>query len=423
MNSERLDTDRSERWGWLVCGILFFATFLNYANRVTFTQNPRQVRATFHADEADFGRAEAMFGWGFAGGGLLFGILADRISIRWLYPLVVSAWSLAGISTGLVETLGAYELSRLLLGLFEAGHWPCALRMTQRTFRPAQRTLGNSILQSGASFGQVLTPLLIVMLIPWDPTHWRLSCLVVGAAGLPWVVLWLCSVRETDVSRPVIQTDEHSAGAGQDQVIQEVPFLSLFTTRRWWLLLAVVVCINTPWHYVRVWMPDTLETDHGYEKKFVDYFTSAYYSATFLGSLCSGWITMRLTRGGWNVQRARLAAFLFFGLLTACSVPAAFASRGPLLLGLLLLVAFGSLGLFPIYYSFAQELSGRNQGKVGGLLGFSTWTLLGIMQWKIGALVKADVSIRPWLLAAVGLLPLVAFAVLALCWGKRARTS
>lgn len=414
-----MHTERTQGWTWLICAILFLATFLNYANRVTFTQNPQQVRQTFHADEADFGRAEAVFGWGFAAGGLLFGILADQFTIRWLYPLVVVAWSVAGIATGVVETLSAYELSRFCLGLFEAGHWPCSLRMTQRTFHPAQRTLGNSILQSGASFGQVLTPLLIVALARWDASQWRWSCCVVGAAGLPWIILWLSSVREADVSLPVIQTDEHAAGVGQAQVIQEVPFLQLFATRRWWLLLVVVVCINTPWHYVRVWMPDTLQTDHHYEKTSVDYFTSAYYAATFVGSLFSGWITMRLVRGDWNVHRARLAAFLFFGLLAACSVPAAFASRGPILLGLLLVVAFGSLGLFPIYYSFAQELSGKNQGKVGGLLGFSTWSLLGLMQWQVGALVKHDPLIRPYLFGAVGILPLVAFAVLALFWGKR----
>jgi len=106
-------------------------------------------------------------------------------------------------------------------------------------------------------------------------------------------------------------------------------------------------------------------------------------------------------------------------VLVACSVPAAFQPRGPLLLGLLLLIAFGSLGVAPIYYSLNQEMSGRNQGKVGGSLSFLLWLILGAMQGEIGQRVKDDPTIRPYLFAAVGLLPLIACAALAMFWGKR----
>lgn len=411
---------RSAAWVRLVCAVLFLATFLNYANRITFTQNPQEIRKSFAADEADFGWAEALFGWGFAAGGLTFGFLADKISIRWLYPGLVLAWSVAGALSGAVESLPAYGACRFLLGMFEAGHWPCALRMTQRTFLPAQRTWGNSVLQSGAALGQILTPLLIVALSSWDESHWRLSCLVAGAAGVPWAIAWIVLVRESDVTRPAVRTVESPTQDNSGVAIEEVPFWKHFTTRRWWLLLVVVVCINTPWHYVRVWMPDTLRTDHAYDKSFTDYFTSLYYLAAFFGSLSSGWITSRLALRGWRVPSARLAAFFVFALLTAGSVPAAFAPRGPWLLGTLIVVAFGSLGLFPIYYSLTQELSGRNQGKVNGTLGFSTWTIVSIMQWQVGRMVKLDPTIRPWLFAAVGLGPLLAFFALALFWKSKA---
>ena len=80
---------------------------------------------------------------------------------------------------GMVDDFDTFCSIRFLLGLFEAGHWPCALRLTQRTFLPQQRTFANGILQTGGSVAQVVTPLLIVALNRWDPTHWRLSCWVV----------------------------------------------------------------------------------------------------------------------------------------------------------------------------------------------------------------------------------------------------
>ena len=293
------------------------------------------------------------------------------------------------------------------------------LRTTQRVFLPDRRVWANSVLQSGASLGAVATPMLVLVLHEMDPVLWRWAFFIVGGLGLPWAMGWLSTVREEDVRRPVIQTDETSAGVGEQQVLKEVPFYQLFLTRRWWLLLIVVVCINTLWHYVRVWMPVLLEKDHHYSPEFVQTFSSCYYLSTFFGSIASGVLVSRLASRGWNVHRARLACFLGFTLLATLSVPAAFLPRGPLLLGLLLLVAFGSLGLFPIYYSLNQELSAKNQGKVGGTLSFTTWGILAVVHPTIGRLVQADPSIRPWLFAAVGLGPLLAFAVIRLFWGRR----
>jgi MFS family permease len=413
--------NRSHAWIWLICGILFLATLVNYANRVTVTQRSVEIIASFETDREGYGKAEGKFGYGFALGGLVFGVLADWISIRWLYPLVVLAWSAAGFASGRSATLEEFGICRFLLGLFEAGHWPCALRMTQRTFLPHERTRGNGILQSGASAAQVLVPLALLQLDAWDSSGWRLSCGIMGALGLPWALMWFTSVREHDVRRPVIQTDEHAAGAGTPQEIQEMPLWKVFVSKRWWLLLVTVVAINVPWHYIRVWMPDTLRTDHGYPKAFVDDFSAVYYVSTFFGSLSAGWIVGWLAHRGWNVHRARLVTFGTFAVLVACSVPAAFQPRGPLLLGLLLLIAFGTLGVAPIYYSLNQEMSGRNQGKVGGSLSFLLWLILGAMQCEIGQRVKEDPSIRPYLFAAVGLLPLIACAALALFWGKRSQ--
>ena len=445
------DAERSQRWTWLVCLVLLTATFLNYANRFAFTQNADRIQQEFQTNEEGYGKIAGYFGLGFAIGGLTFGILADVISVRLLYPAVVVIWSLAGISSGLVSGLVGLGVSQFILGLFEAGHWPCALRTTQRVFKPAQRTMGNSLLQSGASLGAVATPLLVVALLNWNPDNWRYAFFITGGVGLPWVLWWLLTVSEADLRRPVIQTDESSSGSGAERELQEMPFFRIFLTRRWWILLVVVVCINTFWHYIRVWMPLTLIKDHGYTPEFVGYFTSLYYLSTFFGSIACGWLTSRLARTGWNVHRSRLAVFLLFGVLSTLSIPAAFMSRGPLLLASLLVVAFGSLGLFPIYYSLNQELSAKNQGKVGGTLGFSTWGILFFVHPLIGGtvdhyptigellsshplfrlaglgetllpFVNAATPTRAYLFAAVGLGPLLAFAVLALAWGQRERS-
>ena len=91
---------RSSSWTRWVCLILLSATFLNYSNRFTFTQNAIPIQNEFETNKEGYGTVAGYFSLGFAAGGLIFGILADIVSIRILYPLVVVVWSFAGISSG-----------------------------------------------------------------------------------------------------------------------------------------------------------------------------------------------------------------------------------------------------------------------------------------------------------------------------------
>ena len=56
---------------------------------------------------------------------------------------------------------------------------------------------------------------------------------------------------------------------------------------------------------------------------------------------------------------------------------AAFLPASWLFLAILLVIGFGSLGQFPMYYAFTQELSVSRMGRVTGTLSFLTWTVDG----------------------------------------------
>lgn len=402
---------------WLLCGVLLLATLLNYADRQTLPMTAVKVRSELELTNEEYGTIAGRFGLAFGCGGLLFGILADWISVRWLYPAVMLIWSCAGILTGFADSFAVLWISRMALGLFEAGHWPCALRTTQRIFPPRQRTLANSVLQSGAPVGAILTSVLVLFLVTTEPGTWRQVFWYTGVLGLPWVVLWFLFARPSDFVRPVSQTVE-SERDGEAPMV-EVSLLETWLSRRYLLLVVLILCINTTWHYIRVWLPLALEENLGYTSEEAQQFFILYWISTFLGSMASGGIISRLVRAGWHVHRARLTAFFGFGLLTSLTVVAAFLPAGGLFLGLMLLVGFGSLGLFPIYYSLNQELSARHQGKVGGSLGFLTWSVLFFVHPAIGWLLDHQPEARPFVFASMGLLPLVGWLAIALFWGER----
>jgi ACS family hexuronate transporter-like MFS transporter len=240
--------------------------------------------------------------------------------------------------------------------------------------------------------------------------------MVIGGAGLVWVVLWLVLVRPRDLALPPQPLVRGPGSSLEDQGFWR-SLVSIWRQRRFWVLVFLVVSINLAWHFFRAWLPLFLARGRGYENREVQWFTSAYYLATDLGSLSAGFLTLWLVRRGWSVHGSRVLCFFAFAALTALSVVAAFLPAGPLLLGTLLVMGFGALGVFPNYYSFSQELTFRHQGKVTGMLGFSCWVSVALLQLGAGSYIEATKSYTLGV-ALAGLLPLAGFVVLALFWGK-----
>ncbi len=200
-----IERERSRNWHWWVSGLLLLATMINYMDRQTLSNLSVRITNSFQLTEEQYGDFEVTFGLAFAVGSLFFGIIADRVSVRWLYPLVLVAWSLVGIATGLTTGYRSMLICRGFLGFFEAGHWPCALIVTQAVMSRGNRAMGNSVLQSGASLGAILTPIIIVAMVGNTPTDgvdqtaWRLPFIVIGGVGILWAMLWLASIREDDL--------------------------------------------------------------------------------------------------------------------------------------------------------------------------------------------------------------------------------
>jgi ACS family hexuronate transporter-like MFS transporter len=140
-----------------------------------------------------------------------------------------------------------------------------------------------------------------------------------------------------------------------------------------------------------------------------------YYVATDVGCIAAGLASIWLTRGGISVHRARVLVFTVCALLTSASVAIHWLPAGWPLLGVLLLAGCGSLGLFPCYYSFTQDLSVVHQGKVTGLLGTFAWAMTSPLHSFFGWVIDRTGSYDAGM-ALAGLCPLVGAALLWLLW-------
>lgn len=423
---------RPTNWKWWVCGVLLLATFLNYMDRQALAVTLPELKREFNLAERRVGMVEGCFGFAFATGALLFGLLADRFGPRKIYPLVLTGWSLAGMATGfaghteltsLLEVPGDEPgagtfrwllVCRTVLGLCEAGHWPCAFITVQRLMAQKDRPLGNSILQSGAAFASILIPLYAEFVEAqgwgWPVTFWS-----IGVGGLLWVPVWLAMVRQEDLEdRPQEPDELDMAGVPRPAEPRPPGF-----ARRIVVLAAIGASLTVSWQFLRAWLPLLLDF-HGYSRLDTRLATAGYFIAAEIGCIVGGLLVKLLVSRGWAVHPARVLVFAFYTALTAAAAATPFVGAGPLMIAGLMVAGAGILGLHPLYYSLGQDLSRRRMGTISGSLAFGGWVISSVFQILIGARIQATKSYDVGLVIA-GLAPLVGLLALVLLW-KRDRT-
>ena len=385
-------------------GVLLLATAVNYVDRVALNQLAPEIKAAVNATDVGYGVLESGFQLAFGAGAVLFGWVVDRWGVRRVYPLAVVGWSVAGFLTGFASDYWSLLCCRILLGLFEAGNWPCGVRTVREVMPPAERSLGVALFSSGTGVGAILTPLAILGVFALTGSrHWQIPFRVVGVGGLLWVLLWLFTVP-----RRVLAHHAPPPSAPAE------PFAAVFRLRRFWLLVVLVLGVNTSWHTFRVWLPLYLRKDLGYSADESLWFNARYYVAADLGSWLVGGLVLWMARRGEPLFRARLRVYAVGVLLVMASAALPFCPRA-LVEPFVGVTGFASLGLFAFYFAMSQEVSGRHQGKVTGVLGAINSVYLAAMYWVQGwASDAAGAGVRAWVLAAAGL---PAAAAMAGWWG------
>lgn len=361
-------------WRWWICILLLLASTLNYMDRMALNQTAKRIKEAFDITNEQYGQLESIFSLAFAIGTLTTGFIVDKVGVRWIYPIVVLGWSIAGFMTGYAQSFAALFTYRMMLGLFEAGNWPCGIRTTRQVMPPSERSLGNAFFQNGTAIGAVITPFVVLTSIHWagadNPDAWRVPFRIIGLLGLVWVALWVFTVP-THALKSVAPDDK----PGSDST----PFTAIFADHRFWLLIAVIIGVNVSWHTFRVWLPLFLQEGRGYTEKEMSYFMMGYYLAADVGAWTIGFLTVFLTYRGFTVHSSRVIAFALCALMLFVGLAVPFLDRGPLLTVAILAYGFAALGLFPTYFALSQDLSARHQGKVTGTLGCINALFLFVM--------------------------------------------
>ena len=342
-------TVKTGHYRWGICALLLVATTINYVDRLVIgLLKPTLVQEFAWSDERIYAAIIVFFQIAYAIGLLLGGRLIDRIGLRVGFSLAVVVWSLAAAAHALAHRLTGFELPamvidaklgfslmtltgaaagfalmRFLLGLGEAANFPASIKTVAEWFPKKERALATGIFNSGSNIGAVVTPLVV----PWITLHWgwEWAFLSTGLVGVLWVFAWLAVYRSPE-RHPRLSAAElaHIQSDPPDPPAAPVRTATLFTRRQTWAFAFGKFFTDPVWWLYLFWIPDFLSKNYKLNLGSIGLPLITIYLMADVGSIGGGWLSSRLLKSGWSVNRARKAAMLVCAL---CTVPIVLTSQ------------------------------------------------------------------------------------------------
>ena len=282
-----------------------------------------------------------------AAGGLLFGVLADRIGRTKALMASILAYSLASAACGFSNSIGQLAVFRFLLGLGMGGEWTTGAALIAETWRPEHRGKALGIMQSAYAIGEAIAALVVMMVLPHF--GWRAVFFVGVLPAL--LVLWV----RRKVPEPQIWKNRSAAGQPRKTGLGAV-------LRRLWqkdvrrngtLATTMNACAMFGYWGLFTWIPGYLSLPVSQGGRGL----SLVKTTTFFLVLCGGkWLGYALF-GFFADAFGRRKPYCAYLLIAAALVPVYGMSSSPFwLLVLGPFVAFFGTGFFSGYAAIASEI-------------------------------------------------------------------
>ena len=177
------------RLRWVIAAMLFLATMINYADRLTLSVASLEIRKEFSLSEQDYSHVVTLFLFAYAIMYAGSGMLIDRMGTKRGFAVFIAGWSIAQLMHSFAVGKWSLAACRFGLGLFEPGNWPAAAKAVSEWFPASRRALGIGIFNAGSSLGGAIgQPVVALLSIHYG---WRGAFIATGLAGFVWLAAWL----------------------------------------------------------------------------------------------------------------------------------------------------------------------------------------------------------------------------------------
>lgn len=305
----------NEKRRWIICGLLFAATMINYMDRQAIALLKPLLAEQFKWSQIDYANIVFAFQLAYAVGYLLAGRLIDRLGVKLGLILAVGVWSIACGGHALALTVTGFCVARAALGLAQGGHFPGAVKGVAEWFPAAERAMATGIFNSGSNIGAMVAP----FLVPWIAHHygWQRAFLVLAVLGFVWMAVWLVGYGR----KPAGETGTTQASPLKS--VQAIPWMKLLECRPTWAFVVAMFLVSPFWWFYLFWVPPFLNERFGMDISNMGWPLVVIYSMATVGAIGAGWLSQALMKR-WSVNTARKTALLVCAL---CTVPVFMAAQ------------------------------------------------------------------------------------------------
>ena len=374
---------------WLICGLLFFASTINYVDRQVVGILKPTLQTQFGWTEIDYADIIFAFQLAYAIAFLFAGRMIDRLGTKKGFVVALVVWSIAAMAhaeapvfgptaawilslIGLTYTasVAGFIFARLALGFGEAGNFPAAIKVTAEWFPKKERAFATGLFNSGTNIGALVTPLVVPPLTLYWGWYW--AFVITGALGLLWLAFWIPLYGPPE-SHPRVGAAElaHIKSDPPDPPTH-IPWLQLLRYRQTWAFALGKFLTDPVWWLYLFWIPDFLGRNYAIDLKTIGPPLIAIYLIADVGSIGGGWLSSWLLKRGWSVNAGRKTAMF---VCAAAVLPMAFASKATDLwsaVALVSLAASAHQGWSANLFTLTSDMFPRQAvGSVVGLGGFA----------------------------------------------------
>jgi MFS family permease len=285
--------------------LLGLAILLNYIDRGAIAIAAPRLKPELGLSATQFGLAVSAFFWIYAPVQYVIGWACDRWCVYRLLAAGIALWAVSTMLMGLVGSLAALVILRLMLGLGESITFPGASKVIARHVEPRNRGMANSVVGMGIALGPVVGTLAGGMIVAYQ--GWRPMFVIFGGLTLLWVIPWLSVARR-------LPSFSDRSGEGR------LPVARLL--RKWplWAMGIAHFCPTYTLYFVVTWVPLYLVQSRGFTIQHMTWLATLGFLAQAVAAFLTGWTSDWWTRSGRDEARCRRWMMIAASLLAAAGV-------------------------------------------------------------------------------------------------------
>lgn len=194
MQSKDVALPPRTKYRWLIAGLIFFITLVNFVDRsaISFVIDP--LKQEFGITDTQFGLILSAFGLGYVLLTVVGGWLVDVWGARLIWPLAAVGWSICVACLGFAGGFWGFVGIRFLLGVTEGPHFPAMTRSISNWLSPSERaralSLGLVAIPLSSVIGAPITSYLVA------DYGWRAMFFIIGSVGIIWAIVWYYLFRD-----------------------------------------------------------------------------------------------------------------------------------------------------------------------------------------------------------------------------------